>query len=525
MARLPTGRRIRDGRKERHLTQSALAEIVGISPSYLNLIEHDKRPIGGALLARIANALGVDVSHLSGSGDAQLSHEIAEVARSRLLPGIDESEALSMVARQPEWARALLALHRKYQGAAEMLLAFSDRLGQDPALMELSHAMLNQITTIRSFAEILEQHPDLDTTDQLRFSSIIASQSDHVGSSARAMIELLGGGSETPQTMSPEKEVDEFIIYHRNHFPDIEDAANELRLKLDRHGDAVDAAITQRLTRDHGVTIRQGDTNEQGRMGKEGGRELILDQQAPVTTARFLTARHLAEIEMADVLDARVEDERLTTEEARRHGRRSLASYAAGALLFPYHRFLEAAENCRYDIDRLSQRFQASFEQIAHRLVTLRRPGAEGIPFAFLRTDPAGNISKPFGIPGLPMPRFGGACPLWALYQAFSCDIRTVTQLATTTQGDRFIFIARRLHKRVPGFAGTNATYSVMLGCDAAHGDRMVYGDAFASGRDTLATPVGFSCRTCGRRDCPQRAHPTILTNENLGPRLNHPDM
>lgn len=523
MARLPIGRRIRDRRKARGLTQSALAEAVGISASYLNLIEHDKRPIGGALLSRIAKELGVEVSGLSGSGDDQLAHEVTEAARSRSLPGIDEGEALRMVAEQPGWARALLALHRKYQGASETVLALSDRLGQDPALMELSHAMLNQVTTIRSFAEILEQTPDLDASDRLRFSGIIASQSDRLGSSARTMIDLLGGGEDAPQPMSPEKEVDEFVIWNRNHFPALEDAGNELRLELDRRGESIEAAITRRLTRDHGILIRTAAVPGEGGGGEDG--LLILDEQAPETTARFRMARALAEIEMADVIDALVRDERLTTDEARRRGRRALASYAAGAILFPYHRFLEAAEDCRYDIDRLCRRFGGSFEQVAHRLVTLRRPGAEGIPFAFLRADPAGNISKPFGIPGLPMPRFGGACPLWAVYQAFASQGRIITQLASTPQGERFIFIARSLSKRVAGFGGTNAMYSVMLGCEARHGERMVYGDAFVAGRDSLATPVGFNCHTCARLDCPQRAHPTILANENFRPRLNDSDM
>lgn len=408
-----------------------------------------------------------------------------------------------------------------------MVLALSDRLGQDPALMELSHAMLNQITTIRSFAEILEQTPDLDPADRLRFSSIIASQSDRLGSSARSMIDLLGGGTDTPQPMSPEKEVDEFVISHRNHFPVLEDAAYELRRELERENESIETAITHRLTRAHGVVIRMADGPVARYADHSPGENgvLTLDERAPQASTRFSKARRLAEIEMADVIDALVRDEQLTTDEARRRGRRALASYAAGAILFPYHRFLEAAENYRYDIERLCQRFAGSFEQIAHRLVTLRRSGAEGIPFAFLRTDPAGNISKPFGIPGLPMPRFGGACPLWAIYQAFSSEGRIITQLASTSQGERFIFIARSMTKRVAGFRGTNAVYSVMLGCDARHGDRMVYGDAFVAGHDRLATPVGFTCRTCARHNCPQRAHPTILTNENFRPRLNHSDM
>jgi predicted transcriptional regulator len=236
-------------------------------------------------------------------------------------------------------------------------------------------------------------------------------------------------------------------------------------------------------------------------------------------------ARHLVERELGDLLDAHIDDERLTSEAARTRGRRALANYGAGALLFPYHRFLEAAEDQRYDIERLGRQFDGSVEQIAHRLVTLRRPGAEGVPFAFLRADPAGNISKPFSIPGLRMPRFGGACPLWIIYNAFATPNRTVAQLATMPQGERYLFVAHCMQKQAAAFGSQATTYSIMLGCDASYGDRMVYGDGFVSGRDSLATPVGTNCRSCGRQNCRQRAHPSIIAPSDGGARVSASNM
>lgn len=504
MLRLPIGRRIRDRRVDRGVTQSALAGAVGISASYLNLIEHDKRQIGGALLGRIAKELGIDVAQLSGSDDTRMATEIREVARSNAIPGLDEGEALKMAAQNPEWARMLLDIHRRYLGASEMLMALSDRLAQDPALMELSHAILTHITSIRSFAEILDQHPDIDVEDRVRFSGIIASQSDRLGSSVRSMINLLSGGVDAPQLMSPEKIVDDFINWHGNHFPELEDAASELRKELDRAGGILEAAITERLDRQHGISIRAGNEVEDPAV-------LSIDEWSPPATARFRKARKLVELEMGDILKTLTEDTRLTTEESRNRSWRALAGYAAGALLFPYAQFHDTAEEFRYDVDRLCQRFNGSFEQVAHRLVTLRRPGAEGIPFAFLRTDPAGNISKPYAIPGLPMPRFGGVCPLWAIYQAFLNEGRTITQMVSTPQGEHFLFIARRLSKRISGFSDVNSVFSVMLGCNAAHASRTVYGDSYPPGNESLVTPVGINCRTCDRKECPQRAHPMIL--------------
>lgn len=503
MARLPIGRRIREARKECGMTQSGLAEAAGISPSYLNLIEHDKRMIGGALLGRIANLLDIAPDHLRGSDDEALFQQALELVRSRTLPEVEEPDASSLVADKPEWARALVSLHRKYQAATETNLALSDRLNQDPALMALSHAILNQITSIRSFAEILEHTPNLDEADQNRFSGIIASQSDQLGASAREMINLLTGPTEATHAPSPEKEVDDFIIVNNNYFAHLEDAAQRLHTRLSRKRNTLEGAIDEVLTRTHHVVLHYGE--EASPTPSDTQQVLMLDNTALDTTNRFQKARKLAEIEFSDLIDTAIRNELLSSEESRRRAHRALSNYAAGALLFPYERFLESAETFRYDIERLELMYKASFEQMAHRLVTLRRPGAEGVPFSFLRADPAGNLSKPFSTPGLPMPRFGGACPLWAIYTAFGSRDRTVAQLAAMPQGERYLFIARRLSKKAVGFGAPRTTYSVMLGCEATYGDRIVYADAFTPGRESLETPVGFTCRSCPRDGCPQR--------------------
>lgn len=233
MARLPIGQRIRNSRKDKGLTQSDLAEAIGISPSYLNLIEHDKRMIGGKLMKRIAEALHVEIGWLSGTEDARLAQDIVELTRSMAIDDLDDRNALNFVAQTPEWANAFLALHRRYQDVTETALALSDRLSQDPALMELSHSVLTQITSIRSFAEILEQYSDLSSDERNRFSSIIASQSDQLGSSARTMIDLLSSASETEKPTSPANEVDDFIIHHGNYFPDLEWAAEALNKEME----------------------------------------------------------------------------------------------------------------------------------------------------------------------------------------------------------------------------------------------------------------------------------------------------
>lgn len=509
MARLPIGRRIRDARKEHGMNQSVLAKSAGISPSYLNLIEHDKRMIGGALLGRIAKVLDIPADRLNGSDDSSLFQQTLELVRKRILPGVDEDDAPRLVADNPKWARVLIDLHRKYQAATETSLALSDRLNQDPALMELSHAVLNQITAIRSFAEILESSPNLEPSEQLRFSGIIAGQSDSLGASAREMINLLTSPADTTHAASPEKEVDDFIILNGNYFADLEDAARRLHTTLSRKRNTLEGAIDDVLTRTHKVNVVHANTTTATDEPRPP-RTLVLDETALDTTNRFRKARALMEIECADIIEDLAGAESLSSPESRTRARLALSNYAASALLFPYDQFLESAEAYRYDIERLGLKYHGSFEQIAHRLITLRRPGSEGVPFAFLRADPAGNLSKPFSTQGLPMPRFGSACPLWAIYAAFSSRDRTVAQLASMPQGERYILVARRLSKRAVGFGAPRTTYSVMIGCEAAYSDRIVYADAFAPGKTSLETPVGFTCRSCPRPHCQQRAQPTV---------------
>jgi predicted transcriptional regulator/transcriptional regulator with XRE-family HTH domain len=503
VARLPIGRQIREERQKKRLTQMALAQAAGISTSYLNLIEHDKRPIAGALLNRIAAALGIEARRLGGDPETRLAQDLLEIARTYAgLPTAEAEAVLDFVASAPDWARAFLHLHRRYREATETAAALSDRLSQNPALIELSHAVLTRITSIRAFAEILREYGELDTTAQRRFSGIIAEEADALGSGARTMIELLSAAPGQAAGTSPDEEVDDFLVYHNNHFPELEAAADALRAQL---GAASDTAIATRLEDGHGLHIESGSEDA----GLPAAGYIRLDPARSAVSNRFRLARHLVEREMDGLLSQIVDASSLLTGAAARgSGRRALANYAASALLFPYEPFLAAAEAWRYDIERLAHHFGASFEQAAHRLVTLRRPGAEGIPFAFLRSDPAGNLSKRFSIAGLRMPRYSGGCALWPLYAAFRTPDRIVTQLAYMPEGEHYLLVARCVAKRAVGYGEPGTLFSVMLGCDAAYAPRIVYADPFGGGH---ATAAGVSCRSCSRPDCPQRAYPPVI--------------
>ena len=214
----------------------------------------------------------------------------------------------------------------------------------------------------------------------------------------------------------------------------------------------------------------------------------------------------LGRLEHARTIDDVVAQAGMTTKEASAALTNALASYFAAALLMPYDDFHAAAEELRHDVARLGARFDASFEQVCHRLATLRRPTAEGVPLHFLRTDIAGNISKRFSASGLRLPRYGGACPRWIVHHAFTTPGRIVHQVARLPDGETFLFVARA---ETPGdhVAGLHA---VMIGAPVAHAGRFVYADGLDLTAAPTATPVGITCRQCPRADCADRAFERI---------------
>jgi len=523
MARELVGYRIRERRKRLGLTQAGLAKTVGISASYLNLIEANKRSIAGGLLNRIAGELELDAEALAGKTERRMIDDLHELAGDPLLRDValEEAAASELVAQYPAWAHALIALYRAYHDQTQAVAALSDRLSRDPFLGDAVHQILTHITAIRSASEILENVDDLPREQQRRFHAMMSSESARLTDMAQSLTDFFNLSMSDTRSISSAEEVDDFIIEHGNHFPEIEAAAAALLKEVEGHGETLMSALIDFLDHRHGVQVRNvspvaardednGRFRNQCRFDAEG-RTLIFLDNASLTTRRFQLARLLAELSLDDVLRAGTTDPRLSSEAAREQAYRALSSYAASAMLFPYDRFLEDAETCRYDIEVLRQRYVAGFEQIGHRLVTLRRRGAEGVPFAFLRSNPAGHATKRFPLPGLPLPRHGHGCPLWAIYQSFQTPERVVRQLASFPDGGRFLFVARTVTKQQATFHEPQFLYSVMLACDVIHADRTVYADGLDLGADPMAAEVGPTCRLCPRTGCMQREEEAIV--------------
>jgi predicted transcriptional regulator len=237
-------------------------------------------------------------------------------------------------------------------------------------------------------------------------------------------------------------------------------------------------------------------------------RALLLDDTLDRAGAAFQQALQLAYLALGPALEAAVAEGRFEGEGARRLARRAVANYAAGAILMPYGRFRREAERVAYDVEALGRLFGTSFEQTAHRLTTLQRPDAPGVPFFFIRVDAAGNVSKRLDGAGFPFARHGGSCPLWSLHHVFRRPREVVVELVELPDGERFVSIARTVTQGGGAFGAPAVTRAVALGCEASHAGRLAY----AKGLDLNgpATPIGTRCRLCHRSSCVARAEPPI---------------
>jgi predicted transcriptional regulator len=240
-------------------------------------------------------------------------------------------------------------------------------------------------------------------------------------------------------------------------------------------------------------------------------RRLLLAETLPPASRLFRAAQRLGFLTQSPSIEARVSQAGLGAGKTSDLYRQVLANYVAGAVMMPYDLFLEEAQRLRYDLERLGQRFGASFEQVCHRLTNLHRPGREGVPFHFLRVDMAGNILKRFSASGLNLPRYGGVCPLWNLHSAFLAPGRIDRQIAGFPDGSSYLFLAQAISKPGRGYGSPRSHYSVGIGCDVNFAAQLIYAEGLNLARNDTVAPVGVNCRQCARRDCANRAFPALL--------------
>ncbi|HRQ80940.1 MAG TPA: ImmA/IrrE family metallo-endopeptidase, partial [Azospirillaceae bacterium] len=335
------GAKVRRLRRDQGLTQAQMADALGISPSYLNLIEHNQRPVTVPVLLRLGQSFGVDLQAFAEDEESRLAAGLKEVFSDPLFEGGDirRQDLQELAAAAPALGQAVVALYRAYRETREDLETLSEQL-----------ADRDRLHLVQSAAFPLEEVRDM-------FHS------------------------------------------RNNHFPDLEEAAESLwgdaRLE---HGDLY-RGLVDWLLHEHGVRVKlvpaEVMVNAVRRFDRHGKRVLLSEMLAPSARV-FQLAGQLALLRHRDMMTRIVEGANLSGDEARRLARIGLANYFAGAVLMPYGRFVDAAQKVRYDIEILRRRFDASFEQVCHRLTTLQRPGAKGVPFFLIRVDSAGNVSKRF---------------------------------------------------------------------------------------------------------------------------------
>lgn len=312
---------------------------------------------------------------------------------------------------------------------------------------------------------------------------------------------------------SPWEEVRDFFHYCDNYLDAIDRAAEHFVMSANPRRDV--AILAEELLRRQGITLHYSDNPTIRRFDPQT-RRLEISARALGPTRRFQLLHQLALITQDELLEATLDLARFSTPEARDIAKIGLANYFAGAALLPYRAFQDATRETRYDLERLADIFGASVEQVAHRLSTLQRPGAKGIPFFFVRVDQAGTITKRHSATRLQFARFGGACPLWNVHAAFETPGKFLRQLAETPDGVRYLCLARDVSKPAGAYLAPVRRYAICLGCEVQHAHELVYSDGLdLKGR---FEPIGISCRICERRDCHQRSVPPLERRLKVDP-------
>ena len=306
---------------------------------------------------------------------------------------------------------------------------------------------------------------------------------------------------------SPWEEVRDFFHYCDNYIDAVDRAAERFARRIDPGEAMADAAV--RMLDSHGVTTVFTDTADVRRYDAVT-KTLTISRFATPATQTFQVLLQLALIAQEQLLEATLDLARFQSPEARSIAKVGLANYFAGAALMPYAAFLDAAQETRHDLEVLATRFGASLEQVAHRLSTLQRPGAKGIPFFFVRVDQAGTITNRHSATTLQFARYGGACPLWNVHQAFELPGQFLRQLAETPDGARYFCLARDVSKSGGAYNVPTRRYAIGLGCEVKHAPALVYADHMDLSAAEAYAPIGISCRICERRNCHQRSVPPL---------------
>lgn len=451
MAKTFVGPQLRQLRRERRQTQAQMAAALGISPGYVNLLENNQRSLSVRLLMALADSYQVDWRELVGDEASNLLAELRTVIKDPM---------------------------------------FADSA---PDLEEMRAAIDHAPRLVEQFVKLYGNH--------------------------RTALERImrQGAGQMPEGLlatSGEAIIHDFFRNHSNYFHSLEVAAEELRTAERCEPDDMYAVLKARLADVHGIAVRRRRAEEMTqalRVYDRDARIVHLSEALDHCNQVFQLAHVLCLIELPRLLDDLTADSGITKPTSLARCRVELANYFAAAFLMPYEAFLSTAESMAYDIDRVSARFAVSFEQACHRLTTLQRPGAHGVPFFFLRVDKAGNVTKRFNSTSFHLAEYGGACPVWNIHMAFRTPGVILPQFVELPDGDRYFTISRTADRPAVNLETQDHRLALALGCEIQYARKLRYAASYNLDDLRMFSQIGINCHFCPRQACSQRAHQPVF--------------
>tara|TARA_Y100000590_G_scaffold102688_1_gene116706 strand:- start:766 stop:2460 length:1695 start_codon:yes stop_codon:yes gene_type:complete len=450
---LKIGPKIKAFRRQLGLQANTFAQQINISPSYLNLIEGGKRKIDGDLLIKISKELRVELSDLTSKSDINLENNISELLDDQLFEDLDilGPEVKDLVNTNPKIARALIKLGDNFR--------------------QKDHEIVSKVENISG--------------------KIIDSR----------------------KTSFPGEVISDFLQENKNYFPKLEEFANYIFEKVQKNNRTRYIALCDFLKKEYSITVKDIIPEEKKPFSKifnKQKKELLLSDYNSLETKKLHAAAQIAQEGALNIINNYLSKFNFPSSESKRLTQIALLNYCGAAILMPYKLFHSECKKLKYDLQLLQNTFATSFEQVAHRVTCLQDPKLPGIPFHMLRTDIAGNISKRFSLSGIEIPRYGGACPRWNVYSAFTRPGVIQAAVSKMTNGEKYVCIARTVEKGVGRYGQSKSILSIGLGCEAKYAKEFVYTENLDISDKKTEIPIGVSCRTCDRLDCSQRAFPPL---------------
>ena len=357
-----TGSRIRERRVMSGMRQAELARLADVSPSYLNLIEHNKRRIGGKLLLDIAGILQVEPTLLTEGAEAAVLAALKQAASLHEDSRPEADRAEEFAGRFPGWARVIQVLQEQQASLEQTVAALSDRMTHDPQLAEALHDMLGAITGIRSTSSILASNDDLEPEWRTRFSRNISEDAQRLAESSQSLVQFLGSARETSSSAvtAPQDELQAWLEQAEYRFEALEQAGPE----------TYDARIDEILA--------------QARH--------ILESASAQAQARALLGRYSQDAAALSI--------------ARLSNGLAQVGLDPGAL----------AQELDLPVAQVMRRLACLEPARVEPYLNMPAPAGLGLAIC----DASGTLTYRKPVPGFALPRFGAACPLWPLYQALT---------------------------------------------------------------------------------------------------------